>query len=223
MAKFIGTIDEFIALFGGTLLTKAVEAYTKEYRDMVGCCQHKGANEIECSKTLQTAHNHEAGYDRKGMAVEILKAYENEAGIVEVDFNEFFKKYHAAHQPLHKTVKVLCSKHHGAFDTGTRTKSDPEKVLRYGMPEKQTGGRGEYGVEYFPSMESVIDALKTTGKCYIHYHIFGGTVVTKVWNNTKAEITKENLENNIRSKQFVKDYRPRIEKIVVSVNENPEA
>lgn len=223
MAKFIGTIDEFIALFGGTLLTKAVEAYTKEYREMVGCCQHKGASDIECSKTLQTAHNHEAGYDRKGMAVEILKDYENENGIVEVDFNEFFQKYHAAHQPLHKTVKVLCSKHHGAFDTGTRTKSDPEKVLRYGMPEKQTADRGSCPLEFVPSREAVIEALKADGKCYIHYHIFGSTVVTKEWNNTKAEITSENLENNIRSKQFVKDYRPRIEKIVVSVNENPEA
>ena len=30
MAKFIGTIEEFIVLFEGTLLTKAVEAYTKE-------------------------------------------------------------------------------------------------------------------------------------------------------------------------------------------------
>lgn len=28
----LATIDEFIAHFGGTLLTKAIEAYTKEYR-----------------------------------------------------------------------------------------------------------------------------------------------------------------------------------------------
>lgn len=222
MAKFIGTIDEFIALFGGTLLTKAVEAYTKEYREMVGCCQRKGVNDIECSKILQTAHNHEADYDRKDMAIDILKAYENENGIVEVDFNEFFQKYHAAHQPLHKTVKILCSKHHGAYDKGTRTKSDHEKVLRYGMPEKQTADRGACSLEFIPSEEAVIDALKTDGKCYIHYHIFGGTVVTKEWNNTKGEITGANLYKNLRRKQFVKNYCPRIEKIVVSVNENHE-
>lgn len=221
MAKFIGTIEEFIALFGGTLLTKVVEAYTKEYKKMVGGCQHKGKD--GCSKRLEAAHNHEAGYDRIGMAVEILKGYEDEAGIVEVDFNEFFKKYHAAHQPLHKTVKVLCSKHHGAFDMGTRTKSDPEKVLRYGMPEKQTADRGAHPLEFIPSKEAVINALKENGKCFIHYHIFGGTVVTKEWNNTKGEITGSNLYNNVRSKQFVKDYRNRIEKIIVSVYENPEA
>ena len=223
MAKFIGTIDEFIALFGGTLLTKAVEAYTKEYREMIGRCQHKGKDGIECSDVLQTAHNHEAGYGRRSMAVEILRTYENADGIVEVDINEFLRKYHDAHQPLHKTVKILCYKHHGAYDTGTRTKSDPEKVLRYGMPEKQTADRGACPPEFIPSEEAVIDALKNDGKCYIHYHIFGGTVVTKEWNNTKGEITEANLYNNVRSKQFVKDYRPRIEKIVVSVNGNPEA
>lgn len=222
MAKFTGTIDEFIALFGGTLLTKAVEAYTKEYREMVGRCQHKGKDGIECSDVLQTAHNHEAGYDRKGMAVEILKTYENADGIVEVDINEFLQKYHDAHQPLHKTVKILCSKHHGAFDKGTRTKADSDKVLRYGMSERQTADRGSCPLEFIPSEEAVIEALKSNGKCYIHYHLLGGTVVTKEWNNTKGEITASNLYNNIRSKQFVKDYRNRIEKIVISVNENPE-
>lgn len=223
MARFIGTIDEFIALFGGNLLTKAVEAYTKEYREMVGCCQHKGKDGIECSDVLQTAHNHEAGYDRRGMAIEILKGYEDESGIVEVDINDFLQKYYDAHQPLHKTVKILCSKHHGAFDKGTRIKSKSEKVLRYGMPEKQTSERGACPLEFVPSEEAVIEALKEDGKCYIHYHLLGGTVVTKEWNNTKSEITSSNICNNLRSKQFVKDYRNRIEKIVVSVHEDPEA
>lgn len=223
MAKFIGTIEEFIALFGGTLLTKAVEAYTKEYKGMVGGCQHKGKDGIECSDVLQTAHNHEAGYDRKEMAVEILKGYENAAGIVEVDINEFLRKYHDAHQPLHKTVKILCSTHHKHFDKGTYTKSKPEDVYRYGMPEKQVAERGSCPLEFVPSKEAVINAMKENGKCFIHYHIFGGTIVTKEWNNTKSEITGENLYNNLRSKQFVKDYRNRIEKVIVSVHENPEA
>lgn len=223
MAKFIWTIEEFIALFGGTLLTKAVEAYTKEYKGMVGGCQHKGKDGIECSDVLQTAHNHEAGYDRKEMAVEILKGYENAAGIVEVDINEFLRKYHDAHQPLHKTVKILCSTHHKHFDKGTYTKSKPEDVYRYGMPEKQVAERGSCPLEFVPSKEAVINAMKENGKCFIHYHIFDGTIVTKEWNNTKSEITGENLYNNLRSKQFVKDYRNRIEKIVVSVHEYPEA
>lgn len=162
MAKFIGTIEEFIVLFEGTLLTKAVEAYTKEYKEMVGGCQHKGKDGTECSDVLQTAYNHEAGYDRKGMAVEILKGYENAAGIVEVDINEFLRKYHDAHQPLHKTVKILCSKHHGAFDKGTRTKSESSNVLRYGMPEKQIAERGSCPLNsYLPRQPSSILSKKT--------------------------------------------------------------
>ena len=217
MAKFIGTIEEFITLFGGTLLTKAVEAYTKEYRKMVGGCQHKGMRGKKCTSVIQAAHNHEEGYDRIGMAVEILKGYENASGIVEVDINEFLRKYHDAHQPLHKTVKILCSRHHGVFDKGTRTKSESSNVLRYGMPDKQFADRGSCPLEFVPS------ALKENGKCFIYYHIFGGTIVTKEWNNTKSEITGANLYNNLRSKQFVKDYHNRIEKIVVSNNDNPEA
>lgn len=223
MAKFIGTIDEFNALFGGTLLTKAVEAYAKEYREMVGSCQHKGKNGIECSGVLQTAHNHEAGYDRIGMAVEILKGYENADGIVEVDLDEFLQKYHDAHQPLHKTVKILCSKHHGALDKGTHTKSESSKVLRYGMPEKQAVKRGSCPLEFIPSEEAVINDLKEIGECFIHYRLFGGTIVTKRWNNFKAEITGPNLYNSLGSRQFVKDYHNHIEKIVVSIHEDPEA
>lgn len=217
MAKYIGTIEEFISLFGGTLLPKAVEAYTKGYKDMVGGCQHKGMDKY--TKRLEAAHDHEAGYDRISMAVEILKGYENAAGIVEVDINEFLRKYHDAHQPLHKTVKILCSKHHGVFDKGTPAKSESSNVLRYGMPEKQTTERGSCSLEFTPSEEAVINAHKENGKCFIHYHIFGGTIVTKEWNNIKSEITGANLYNSLRSKQFVKDYRNCIEKIVVSVKE----
>ncbi len=222
MAKFIGTIEEFTTLFGGTLLTNAVEAYTREYKKMVGTCQHKGNMGKKCSRRLEAAHNHIDHYDRIGIAVEILKGYEKD-GIVEVDFNDFLRKYHDAHQPLHKTVKILCSTHHGIFDKGTRAKSESSNVLRYGMPEKQTAERGSCPLEFVPSEEGVINALKENGKCFIHYHIFGGTIVTKEWNNTKSEITGANLYNNLHSKQFVKDYRNRIEKIVVSVHENPEA
>lgn len=223
MAKFIGTIEEFITLFKGTLLTKAVEEYTKEYKKMVGSCQHKGNDKCTKTRHLETAHNHKDGYDRVGMAKKILEGYENAEGIVEVDIYEFLRKYYDAHQPLHKTVKILCKDHHGEFDTGTISKSKPEDVYRYGMPEKQLAERGSCPLEFVPSKEAVINALKETGKCFIHYHIFGGTIVTKAWNNTKSEITDANILNNLDSQSFIKKFRNRIEKRVVSVNENPEA
>lgn len=223
MAKFIGTIKEFITLFGDTLLTKAVETYTKEYKKMVGGCQHKG--EDKCTKRLEAAHNHENGdgHDRKGIAIEILKSYENAEGIVEVDIYEFLRNYYDAHQPLHKTVKILCTHHHGKFDTNTYTKSKPEEVYRYGMPEKQVAERGSCPFEFVPSKEAVINAMRENGKCFIHYHIFGGTIVTKAWNNTKSEITSANILNNLDSNSFIKKFRKRIEKRVISVYEDPEA
>lgn len=91
------------------------------------------------------------------------------------------------------------------------------------LPESRTIKKGYCPLEFIPSEESVINAMNEMGKCFIHYHIFGGTIVTKEWDNIKSDITGAKLYNNLRSKQFVKDYRNRIEKIVVSVNENHKA
>jgi hypothetical protein len=82
--------------------------------------------------------------------------------------------------------------------------------------------RGYAPLGFVPSEEAVIHALKGKGKCFIHYYILGETIETEEWNDIKGEITGANLYNHLRGKQFVKDYRNRIEKIVVSVNENPE-
>lgn len=80
-------------------------------------------------------------------------------------------------------------------------------------------GRGYALLEFAPSEDSVIKALKENCKCYIHYQLINGTVVTDEWNNTNSEITGPVLYKNLRSKKFVKDNSNRIKKIVLSVNE----
>ncbi len=123
MARFIGTPEEFYDLFGSNLLTNAVSAYTKEYREkMVGVCQAKGTDDIECSKELEAAHNHENGFSRKSIAMKILQKYANENGIVDVEFEQFLKEFYEEHKPFHRSIRILCSKHHGAFDKGKREK-----------------------------------------------------------------------------------------------------
>ena len=77
-------------------------------------------------------------------------------------------------------------------------------------------------LELIPSEEFVINAMNESGKCFIHYHLFGGKIVTEEWDNTGNEITGPIFYNAIRNKQFVRDYHNRIEKIVVSVHDNPE-
>ena len=127
MARFIGKPEEFYQQFGTSLLTNAVHAYTKEYVKMVGICQDKGKNGIKCTpKSLEAAHNHENGFSRKSITLEILSRgkYRTKDGMVDVDINEFLKDFYEAHRPFHKTIRVLCKKHHGAYDKGKHEKSD---------------------------------------------------------------------------------------------------
>ena len=224
MARFIGTPQEFYQLFGTSLLTNAVHAYTKEYVKMVGICQDKGKNGIKCTpKSLEAAHNHENGFSRKSITLEILSRgkYRTKDGMVDVDIDEFLKDFYEAHRPFHKTIRVLCKKHHGAYDKGKHEKSNNLNDTIYGMPKEKLQTEGKYTIDYYPSPEAIIDNLNECDKCYIHYHLAGGDVVTKIWNNVKAKITKANLESNVVSKSFLKDYRNRIERITVSISNSP--
>lgn len=221
MARFIGTPEEFYELFGGSLLTKAVTAYTEEYKAMMGnCCQDKGKHGIECSKTIQAAHNHENGFSRKSITMNILQKHLNENGIVNIDIEDFLSEFYKAHKPLHKTIRILCSKHHGFFDTGQHERNRSKENV-YGMPKEKIEREGNYAIEYVPNENEIIESLKNFGKCYIHYHLVDGDIVTRIWENKRGTITIENLQNNVASKQFVKDYNKRIGKIVVSVLEEP--
>lgn len=222
MARFIGKPQEFYDLFGTSLLTNAVRAYTKEYVEMVGECQAKGTNSIECSSTLHAAHNHENGYSRKSITMEILQKYEDKNGLVDVDIDQFLKEFYEAHKPLHRSIRVLCSRHHGDFDKGKHEKKDYANDTRYGMPKEKLVAKEKYTIHFVPNEDSIIEFLKTSGSCYIHYHLAGGDIVTKSWNNTRKEITKDNLRANVMGKQFLREYRPRIEKIMVSISHNPE-
>ena len=220
MARFIGTPEEFYELFGGNLLTKAVEEYTKEYKKMMGYkCQHKGLFGKQCTNKIQAAHIHENG-SRKQISLEILSKYVNKDGLVDIDINVFLSEFYKAHKPLHKSIKILCTAHHGLYDTNKKEKNN-EKDTLYGMPKEKIEREGNYSIEYSPNENEIIESLKNSGKCYIHYHLIDGDIITRIWENKRATITKENLQNNVVSKQFVKDYNKRIGKIIVSSLENP--
>ncbi len=191
---------------------------------MVGVCQDKGNFGKKCTgKSLEAAHNHENGYSRKSIAMNILgqDKYKTDGDLVDVDIDEFLDDFYEAHRPFHKTIRVLCRKHHGIYDRGKHEKTESLSNTIFGMPKEKPVNDGKYIVEYYPSMEAVIAKFKVSGKCYIHYHIVGGNIVTKIWNNVKAEITKDNMESNVVSKNFLRDFRERVERITVSISENP--
>lgn len=219
MARFIGTPEEFYDLFGSNLLTKAVQTYTDGYRRMHGKCEHKGEGGIECSKILHAAHIEHTS--RKSITMDILRPKCDENGVVDINIEEFLSDFYKAHTPLHEHFKILCSKHHGMYDAGKRESNfDTGKDTIYGMPKKELIAEYRHSsqmVEYVPNMEDVIAGLKDSGKCWLHYYMADGSVVSKEWNNTRAEITADNILSNVVSKTFFRDYRDYIDKVVVSL------
>ena len=216
MARFIGTSDEFYELFGESLLTKAVEAYTKEYKKMVGNkCQDKGKDSIICKPTLHAAHLHTHG-TRKEIAYKILEKHINKVGLIDIDLFEFLDEFYKAHLPLHTSFRILCSAHHGVYDTGKRDKN-PYRSKIYGMPKQKEEREGKYSIEFLPDEKTVIDKLSQEGKCDVIYNLMDGSIVKKIWKNNRGIITENNIRKNIASKSFVKRYNKRIYKITISI------
>lgn len=165
MARFIGTPEDFYDLFGDNLLTNAVQTYTKEYKEMIGRCMDKGTRDIECSDTLQAAHINDAS--RKSITMDILRPKCDANGEVDIDIEEFLEKFYQAHMPLHKHIRILCSKHHGQYDKGKRTTKFETKDKIYGMPKKKLLANHPVSrnkkVEFSPSIEEILWGLKKMG------------------------------------------------------------
>lgn len=232
MAKFIGTIDEFIALFGGTLLTKAVTHYTNLYKKMVKTCSEPGC---EKRKKLQSAHDYKNNSDRIVYARTLLQLYSTNAeGQRVVDLADFMKKFFYLHLPLHNSIKIMCKDHHAKYDKNklefslsvddVKAKLDAaplgvefnEKFL----PIIKCKEVGSYSIEYVPDKATFIEQVQNSLKFFYHIYISDGlgTIVTKEWKTKSGNLTEAKIDGNIRSNYFVKEFSGNIEKIVVSID-----
>ncbi|WP_289739280.1 hypothetical protein [Paramuribaculum intestinale] len=133
MAKFTGTKDEFIDLFGATLLTNAVKYYTRSIRK-AGQCSHCGRQ-----TELQAAHIKDTP-GRIDMARDILERHYSTGGdTVEVDMQEFLELFYGAHLPLESHFIPLCDSCHKSYDIGAvryRRPAGSNPFGRFGMPQK---------------------------------------------------------------------------------------
>ena len=111
MAKFIGTEQEFIDLFGSILLTNAVKSYTPK-RVKGKTCRH-----CKRPRELQAAHLHGTP-GRIEIARNILREcfYKSGTETLEVDMYEFLSKFYEAHQPIKEHFTFLCDECHKIYD-----------------------------------------------------------------------------------------------------------
>lgn len=105
---FIGSKKEFNEYFGG-YCRNLVQSITKSHKKTIGICEHCGLSDCQ----LDAAHVKEN--DRKDIIDRIISTFENN-GIVEISLNVFKQEFILAHNPLNKTIKILCKSCHRKYD-----------------------------------------------------------------------------------------------------------
>lgn len=211
MAKFIGTIDEFLSYFSFGLCTNHVNRITKKYKKEVGKCEICGSQ-----NNLQTAHVH--GFERPALIAQVLQEFEKD-GIVEIDFNVFREKFTEAHLPFENKVKILCSKCHHEYDKKDNVVEElPQSAEKINQETVSTGTGDKLIVEYKPSdMQEFKDIILESKRGTLHYFFEDGTSQYKDW---KAERLSEDsdIKHNIRSRaELRQDHwkRNHIKKVIV--------
>lgn len=108
MAQFIGTIEEFNEFIGGYSRNK-IQNLTRKHKKNIKKCEECGSR----TKKLEAAHIR--GKERPSIIAQILQNY-TEDDIVNIDLRVFEEQYVSAHNPIEKTIRVLCKPCHLAYD-----------------------------------------------------------------------------------------------------------
>ena len=108
MAKFEGTITEFTKFIGAYARIKVMHLAAKHKRS-TGKCEQCGSQ----TKTLEAAHVQ--GMERPLIISNILSEF-IEGDVVKIDLQEFEERFIKAHDPIEKTIKILCKECHRNYD-----------------------------------------------------------------------------------------------------------
>lgn len=190
MAVFSGNHKEF-RRYIGPRLRNLVQQLTKKHKAQISACQHCDAKE-----NLESAHVH--GRDRNDI-IELILSQESIDGVVSVDIQKFEERFVEEHQPLEKSILILCRECHRKYD------SKPKKVRQIRQLAENTSrislsNQSLLPITIDPSEESEFkQKLLLNKKAIIETHYANGTVVSKVWNASRFSISS-NLLGNLRSR-----------------------
>lgn len=108
MASFIGTPQEF-RRYIGPRLRNLVNQISRNHKKEISECEHCGSSE-----RLEAAHI--KGRGRKKLIDLVLEKFTN-ADIVTIDLEIFEEKFIAEHEPIQKTILILCRDCHVKYDS----------------------------------------------------------------------------------------------------------
>ena len=121
---FVGTKKEF-KRYVGPVLRNMVQQMTRKHRLEIGHCQH-----CEEKDNLEAAHI--AGRNRNHIIDDLLKSYSS-GDLFQVNLKEFEKRFKAEHDPLEKSILILCRSCHYKYDSKPAEQKAPE-VLTFEKP-----------------------------------------------------------------------------------------
>lgn len=107
MAEFKGTIREFTKYIGAYCRLK-VSFMSAKHKKLIGKCEKCGAN-----NSLESAHVR--GHERPLIISNILSQYVEDEQ-VNINLDEFEERFVAAHMPIEKIIKILCTSCHRSYD-----------------------------------------------------------------------------------------------------------
>lgn len=110
MASFTGTRKEF-KRYIGPFLRNLVQSHTRSYKKSIGKCQ-----ECECDNTEVLEAAHIFGRNRDQLIDSLLEGIAPHNNQIEVNLIDFADRFKQEHNPVSKTIKVLCRQCHRKYD-----------------------------------------------------------------------------------------------------------
>jgi len=107
MASFIGTNKE-LRRYIGPRLRNLVQQMTKKHKAVVAACEH-------CDNSTNLESAHVLGRDRNEI-IDIVASRYTTNGIVAIDIEIFEDEFKAEHDPIEKSILILCRSCHRKYD-----------------------------------------------------------------------------------------------------------
>lgn len=189
MARFVGAVDEFNKYLG-PWVRNWVQQFTRSYKHRIGACEDCGS-----TQRLQAAHAH--GYERPALIEKVLSQHRRD-GTLDVDLEQFGQELRAAHEPLGKTIRVLCPDCHRKYDMA----SDTQRVDQTLPQVRRDPGRGSVlPFSFEPADENVFkEQLLKTQLAEVTIYFRDGRIQQKTW-KARQFGPRSNLRGNLRSRE----------------------
>lgn len=194
MASFIGTNKEF-RRYIGPMLRNLVQQITKRHKAEVGACEYCGAKE-----NLESAHVRGRG---RNEIIDLILIDFTHKEIITVDLDIFENRFKEEHQPLEKSILILCGSCHTQYDLNMQQTNHAN--VEPNQPTGFANNEGILPITLEPSDPVVFkQELLVSKRAEIETIYSDGRVERKLWNASRFN-TNSNLFGNLRSRQ---EYRP---------------